>query len=158
MCPSGTATPPLADLPSDFRPAFDVLDADHDGKISRDDLRSFYSTASFPADDDVIGSMISVADSNKDGFVEYDEFERVLGCRESSKRGGAGIMEDVFRVMDRDGDGKVGRDDLKGYMEWAGFYATDEDIMAMIRLGGGDEKEGVSFDGLLKILALDFVD
>lgn len=150
---------------SDFRPAFDVLDADHDGKISKDDLRMFYAGFSRnDADDDVIGSMMSVADFNKDGFVEYDEFERVLdGASEkkkssSSTRSGSGVMEDVFKVMDKDGDGKLSVDDLKSYMQWAGFDASDDDIKAMIKLAccsGGGDKDGVTFDDFLKILALD---
>lgn len=100
-----------------------------------------------------------VADSNKDGYVEYDEFEKVLeASKERGKRekSGCSVMEEVFRAMDRDGDGIVGPDDLRVYLKWAGFKAHDEDIEAMIRLGcvdGGDEAQGVSFDGLLKILA-----
>ncbi|KAK9288465.1 hypothetical protein L1049_016922 [Liquidambar formosana] len=159
MCPSGTTLRSQTTARSEFRPAFDVLDADRDGKISPDDLRTFYSgfaNTSAAADEDIIGSMISVADSNKDGFVEYDEFERVLGCGNGERRsGGGGVMEDVFKVMDKDGDGKVSHEDLKSYLSWAGFPASDEDIRAMIRLGGGDETGGVSFDGLLKILAVD---
>lgn len=156
MCPSGrtlTSETP-SNLGSDFRSAFEVLDADRDGKISRDDLRVFYSGfSSAGADESVIGSMIKVADSNDDGFVEYDEFERVLGCDKKSFSGG--LMEEVFKVMDKDGDGKLSHDDLKSYMNSAGFPATDEDITAMIVMGGGDEKEGVSYQGLLKILAVD---
>ncbi|KAF8394686.1 hypothetical protein HHK36_020903 [Tetracentron sinense] len=153
MCPSGT-TPrrePAGRL--DIRPAFDVLDTDRDGKISQDDLRTFYAGSKTATTEEDMGSMIKAADSNKDGFVEFEEFERVLDCRKSYS--GNGVMEDVFRVMDKDGDGKVGFDDLRSYMNWARFSATDEDIIAMIRLGGGDEKEGVCFEGLLKILAVD---
>lgn len=162
MCPTGSSLRQAAAVRSEFRPAFDVLDADRDGKISREDLRHFY--AGFPdgmgGDDEAIRSMMQVADSNKDGFVEYDEFERLLDCRTSARNRGCvagGVMEDVFKVMDRDGDGKVGVEDLKSYMKWAGFSATEEDIKAMIRLGGGDEHGGVSYDDLLKILAVDYV-
>lgn len=158
MCPTGSilengtkATPS-----SNLRSAFDVLDADGDGKISHDDLRTFYGGSS---EEDVIGSMISLADSNKNGFVEYEEFERVLNGRKGEKNGrnaGLNVMEDAFRVMDKDGDGKVGHEDLKSYLNWAGFEARDEDVKAMIKLAGGDDSNngGVTFEGLLKILSV----
>ncbi|PPS15432.1 hypothetical protein GOBAR_AA05138 [Gossypium barbadense] len=156
MCPSERSLSRPAKTKSsstEFRSAFEVLDVDRDGKISREDLRIFYSgfcsgNSGFD-DDEMIGTMISLADSNSDGFVEYEEFERVLGLS------GFGVMEDVFKVMDKDGDGRLSHEDLRSYMKWAGFSASDEDIKAMIRLGGGDGN-GVSFNGLLKILALNF--
>lgn len=183
MCPTGTTTTTLRRSTAaggpDFRPAFEVIDADRDGKISKDDLRAFYdgfsdtgsSSKGFSgtgssgkgfsgtgsSDDDIIGSMMLVADSNSDGYVEYEEFERVLEQRSRNGSGssGSGVMEDVFRVMDRDGDGRVGHEDLRSFLKWAGFgEASDEDIKAMITLGGGDENQGVTFEGLLKILAL----
>jgi calmodulin len=43
-------------------------------------------------------------------------------------------------------------------MQWAGFDAPDDDIKAMIKLAGcaaGGDEEVVTYDGLLKILALD---
>lgn len=156
MCPSGRTLAASTTSTSDLRPAFDVLDADRDGKISKDDLRAFYAGfSSSGADESLIRAMMSAADSNSDGFVEYAEFERVLACPKSSEFGG--VMKDVFKVMDRDGDGKLSHEDLKSYMNSAGFPATDEDIKAMIKLGGGDENEGVSYAGLLKILAVDQV-
>nr|AZL94085.1 calmodulin-like protein 11 [Carica papaya] len=154
MCPSDRILRPAAAARSDFRSAFDVIDADHDGKISGDDLRMFYVGyyGGGSGDvDDLIGTMMKVADSNKNGFVEYDEFESVLkGHNGISCGGGGGLMEDMFKVMDKDGDGRLSHQDLKSYMELAGFPASDEDISAMIRLAGGDDKEGVSLDGLLK--------
>ncbi|KAL8484813.1 hypothetical protein ACS0TY_027198 [Phlomoides rotata] len=162
MCPTGTKLQQSRkrNQKSNLRSAFDVLDADGDGRISYDDLRAFYVAQHISgpggSDEDVIESMISAADSDNDGYVEYDEFERVLnGGKGKSKNGRAnGAMEDAFRVMDKDGDGKVGHEDLKNYLNWAGLEARDEDVRAMIRLGGGDENGGVTFDGLLKILSV----
>ncbi|GMJ02122.1 Ca2+-binding protein 1 [Hibiscus trionum] len=155
---------------SAFRSAFDVLDGDGDGKISREDLKKFFEAtfhfpnATFDDDDKMIEAMISLADSDNDGFVEYDEFHRVLGLSESEQTAswsGFEVMGDVFKVMDKDGDGRLSYEDLKIYMKWAGLSAEDEDIKDMIRFGGaaaadGNENEGVSFDGLLKILGVDF--
>ncbi|KAK8511256.1 hypothetical protein V6N13_013673 [Hibiscus sabdariffa] len=164
MCPSDrNLNRPENGVPAtDFRPAFEIIDADRDGKISREDLRRFYAGFSngFDRDEEeeMIGTMISLADSNKDGFVEYEEFERVLGGNKKKFPSGYAMMEDVFKVMDKDGDGRLSHEDLKSYMNWAGFPASDEDIKAMITLagGGGDGENGVTFDGLLKILAVDF--
>ncbi|KAK9147078.1 hypothetical protein Sjap_006981 [Stephania japonica] len=161
MCPPGRErlVGRTSDGMSDMKQAFDVIDADGDGKISAEDLRAFYSGTSPIAiaaatTEDDIGSMISVADSNRSGFVELDEFEQVLKCRTTTSDNEMAMMEDAFKVMDRDGDGLVGLEDLRSYMEWAGFELGDEEIRAMIRLGGGDESSGVCYQGLLKILAV----
>lgn len=149
MCPTGTSNSlfPARNI-TDLRSAFDVLDVDHDGKISHEDLKTSYTDA----DDDVIVTMMTVADSNKNGYIEYDEFEKVL------KRGNDcsnGVMEDVFKTMDRDGDGKVGYEDLRSYLNAAGLDVNDDEIKAMIRLGGCDsDSDGVTFDKFIKILAV----
>ncbi|PKU82932.1 calcium-binding protein CP1-like [Dendrobium catenatum] len=143
----------LAAQTQEIQSAFDVLDADSDGRISRDDLRSFFSR--FPAaSDEVICAMISAADTDRNGYVEFAEFESILhaggGCV-----AGDGIMDEAFRMMDRDGDGRVGFEDLKAYLRWAGMPADDEDVREMICSGGCDEASGVAFDDLLRILAVD---
>ncbi|CAI0466932.1 unnamed protein product [Linum tenue] len=163
MCPSGrTLVAGMGSAAPELKSAFDVLDADRDGKISRDDLRRFYAgfTNSGEEEEDMIGTMMSVADSDKDGFVGYEEFERVLGGNQSSSSSSSAagaVMADVFRAMDKDGDGKLSHGDLKSYMHSAGFDASDDDIRAMIRLGagGGGENDAVSFEDLLRILAVE---
>ncbi|KAJ6795534.1 caltractin [Iris pallida] len=164
MCPTGrhsllpaaaSSSSAAAAISPDLLPAFNVLDADRDGKIGRDDLKSFYSSRSGPdsLSDDAIGAMISAADSDRDGFVQFEEFESVLGRRQPT---GGSIMEEVFRVIDRDGDGRVGFADLKSYLELAGMGAGDDDVRAMIRMGGGDEEQGIGLESFVRILTVGF--
>lgn len=170
MCPTGRYLgldlSAVAGAGGDLRPAFDVLDADRDGRISREDLKSFYATAGTTAgerfDDEDLAAMIAAADADRDGFVQYDEFERLLAgrARADAHAGGAGgrrsAMEDAFRLMDRDGDGKVGFEDLKAYLGWAGMPVADEEVRAMIRVaGGGNGDEGVGIEALARLLAVD---
>ena len=146
MCPTGTSLLPSR-KPTDLRSAFDILDVDRDGKISHNDLKLFYADAG----DEIIGTMMTVADLNNDGYVEYEEFENVL---RTNKNGiSSCVMEDVFNDMDRDGDGKVGHGDLRSYLRSAGIEVTDDDIKAMVGLGD-DGNDGVTFEGFLKILAI----
>ncbi|KAG8063635.1 hypothetical protein GUJ93_ZPchr0003g16764 [Zizania palustris] len=158
MCPGGRYARldvPACAAPGDLRPAFDVLDADRDGRISREDLKSFYANAptSERFDDDDIAAMIAAADADSDGFVQYDEFESLLG-RAAAGPGCRSTMEDVLRMMDRDGDGKVGFDDLKAYLGLAGMPADDEEIRAMIRVAGGGSGGGgcVGLEALAVVL------
>ncbi|KAK8989409.1 hypothetical protein V6N11_063835 [Hibiscus sabdariffa] len=166
MCPSerNLNRPDNGFLASDFRSAFEILDVNRDGKINKEDLRRFYAGFSngFNDDDEMIGTMISLADLDRDGFMEYEEFVCVLRGHKKKVPSGYGVMEDVFRVMDKDGDERLSHQDLKSYMnwvkqtDWVGFSVSDEDIKAMIRLGSGDGGNCVTFDRLLKILAVDF--
>lgn len=165
MCPTGSSTHLFrVKKDSNFHSAFDVLDTDRDGKISREDLQAFYggipsNALGICSDEDVIGSMIHHADSNKDGYVEYNEFEKILMSRNLEEfikhdDGRLSFMKDAFRLMDKDGDGKIGHEDLKDYLKCTGFDASDEDVKAMIKLGGGHQNGGVTFQGFLKILAV----
>ncbi|KAG6483973.1 calcium-binding protein CP1-like [Zingiber officinale] len=161
MCPSGRphrSDPSPSAASRSLRPAFDVLDADRDGRISRDDLKAFFSSSSglgaAPLSEEDIASMISAADADRNGLVEFEEFERIL-CG-GGGGGSAAVLAEAFGVMDRDGDGKLGFGDLKAYLEMAGLPADDNDVRGMIRMAGGDATDGVSFDSLLMILAVDF--
>jgi calmodulin len=151
MCPSRRDPTTALGGPSPvLRPAFDVLDSDRDGRISHADLKKFYSdlASSASISDEEIAAMISAADSDKNGFVDFNEFERVLTRR---KRENSALME-IFQLIDRDGDGKVGFDDLKAHLQKVGLDLGDEEVKSMIDMAGGGLDGGVSFDGLVKLL------
>jgi Ca2+-binding EF-hand superfamily protein len=79
------------------------MDRDGDGKVSRDGF------AGIPAN-------FARWDSNKDGFITLEEAARM--AQEVASRGGAaagqGAMADRLKAMDRDGDGKISKDEFRG--------------------------------------------
>ncbi|KAF7852053.1 hypothetical protein BT93_L1142 [Corymbia citriodora subsp. variegata] len=112
------------------------------------------------SDEDVLVTMMAVVDANRDGFVEFEEFKRrgregrEDKLKEDAVAGGR-LMEDVFRSMEKDGDGRLSYEDLRSYMVWAGQGTSEDEIKVIIRLGGSRKAEGVSLDGLMKVLAVD---
>jgi len=63
--------------------AFSVLDKDGDGKIDLSDLQDFFTGSGFSVGKGLsreeMEGMISVADADKSGSVDFDEFQRILG-------------------------------------------------------------------------------
>lgn len=65
----------------DFRLAFEAIDADKDKLISFNDLKAFLYTAGEKRTDEEINEMISDADLDGDGFINFEEFTRLMAIR-----------------------------------------------------------------------------
>ena len=63
-----------ADQLAELRKAFDVMDANHDGFVTKDELKNLLKGLGEDVTDEVVDEMISIADANGDGKVEFEEF------------------------------------------------------------------------------------
>ena len=63
-----------ADQIAELRKAFDVMDANKDGFVTKDELKNLLKGLGEDVTDEVVDEMISIADANGDGKVEFDEF------------------------------------------------------------------------------------
>ena len=82
---------------SPFQLAFKVLDVDCDGKISHHDLHMSYGSVvgqhhHDTNKGDIIDSMMVVADTNGDGFVEYEEFKTPIPVQTADKSSNVKIL------------------------------------------------------------------
>ncbi|XP_078444267.1 ca2+-binding protein 1 [Wolffia australiana] len=146
MCPRGSSYG--EEREEQLRPAFEALDVDGDGRIGREDLKSVFG---IDRPDALIDSMIDSADVDRDGYVAFQDFSKII-LRQRRRGSSHGILTEAFEAMDRDGDGLLGFDDLKslmGLLGCPGLAVSDDDIRAMIGLAGGGP---VSFQNFLKVL------
>eukprot|EP01018_Ginkgo_biloba_P010989 Gb_05639 [translate_table: standard] len=168
MCPSGRngqknfiLQETGLDNPSNMRQAFSVLDRDGDGRIVFSDLQEFFSRGlgkNMSKED--IESMIYVADLNRNGSVEFEEFEKIINMFKEKAKGKKvqedsemSLLKEAFTIMDRDGDGVVSLADLNGLMDVAMQRPmSQEDVVAMIEVAGGSVNSGVCYEDFVGMM------
>jgi Ca2+-binding EF-hand superfamily protein len=62
----------------DLREAFECFDKDGDGGMSVAELRDMAHAMGWGMSDTDLHDMISAADTNSDGFVDFREFQRLI--------------------------------------------------------------------------------
>jgi len=153
--------------------AFSVLDKDGDGKISLLDLQHFFSLGKGLSREEM-EAMISVADADNSGSVDFEEFRRILQLNmpeiqeikdsrsNSDDDGEMWALKEAFNVMDRDGDGIVSAEDLKTFLsssiatgggsgESCNVIMSDEDLAEMIEAAGGTANCGVCYEDFVRM-------
>jgi Ca2+-binding EF-hand superfamily protein len=85
---------------------FERMDTNKDGKISKDEAKNFIAQA------------FDRIDTNKDGFIDKEELRRFVARNMAAGGGAAGGSAVVggpdFDALDKDADGRLTRDELKG--------------------------------------------
>lgn len=66
------------DTEQEVKEAFAVFDKNNDGKISADELRVVMSKLGEKLSEEEIDEMIREADLDGDGFIDYEEFVKLL--------------------------------------------------------------------------------
>ena len=59
---------------AELKKAFDVMDANKDGVVTKDELRTLLKGLGEEVTDEVVDEMINIADENGDGKVQFEEF------------------------------------------------------------------------------------
>ena len=63
-----------AEQSEELKKAFEVMDANKDGVVTKDELKSLLKGLGEEVTDEVIDEMIKIADENGDGKIQFDEF------------------------------------------------------------------------------------
>ena len=63
-----------SDQIAELKKAFDVMDANKDGVVTKDELKNLLKGLGEDVTDEVVDEMIAIADENGDGKVQFEEF------------------------------------------------------------------------------------
>lgn len=122
---------------SSLRATFGDLDTDGDGRLSREELKTGYRRSSLPLVN--IDKVIHSCDIDKNGFVDYTEFlTAALDWQSLLNRE---LLENAFRMFDRDSSGTITKDELKAILK--GEEAQGDEVWEMLIQQADKNGDGV---------------
>lgn len=68
----------IIDKMMEVKQAFDLCDTSLDGRIDKNELKMYFSKLSISISDKEIDNMMHVADTNHSGYIEFEEFIKIM--------------------------------------------------------------------------------
>merc|ERR1712203_1146998 len=131
-----------ADVQSALREAFDMSDADKDGRVTHKELAQVLQKLKINANMDTLMGMIKKIDTDNSGTVEFNEFvdclTPCLTCKE----------------FDNDGNGYIEADELRQKLEeMSGEVVTEAEVADMIKQVNMDGDGKINYEEFKKLMA-----
>ena len=63
-----------AEQAAELKKAFQVMDSNGDGVVTKDELKNLLKGLGEDVTDDIVDEMIKIADENGDGKIQFEEF------------------------------------------------------------------------------------
>ena len=69
-----------ADQIAELRNSFAAIDANHDGQVSKDELKAHLQKLGDNVTDDVVDELMGKVDENGDGKIDFEEFVKAVSA------------------------------------------------------------------------------
>lgn len=122
-------TPELIQI---IRKAFDDVDKDHDGKIPVKDIGQVMNALNDKISDSELKKMLKELELTSSSSIKFDEFIYIL-TRKMRETDAEEELQEAFKVFDRDGDGKIPKDELSLIMKSIGEPLSQEELDQFIK-------------------------
>jgi Ca2+-binding EF-hand superfamily protein len=131
----------------DFKNVFDGHDDDKSGTIDEAELGSVLRGLGCPTDMDTIGLVFGEIDVDKSGYVDFDEFIKILRRFHEEE---LNRLQDIFQESDWDHNGLLDLKELKFLVASLGYHPTPEEARMVHDYG----QRGASFQECVKLVNL----
>ncbi|KAI0980463.1 hypothetical protein GJ496_002869 [Pomphorhynchus laevis] len=116
---------------------FRLIDFDHDGKISREDLKHALIAVGKDPKPEVIDQIMSNVDTDKSGDIEFNEFLKVVSIKRGNEvdkpnESADDDGETLFQAFDKNHDGFISIEEIKMTMLDLGEYLSENDLNEMM--------------------------
>lgn len=137
----------------DLKLVFDTFDENREGFITLDELEGLLNRIGLFVPTKEMDELVGNLDSNKDGLVDFEEFQEFVRGRERGKIG-EGDLKEAFDVFDGDGDGLITVEELGRVLRSLGLKEGSkvEDCKEMIKKVDVDGDGMVNFDEFKRMM------
>ena len=134
----------------EIKEAFDLFDSDLSGTIDVKELRGAMTAHGLAMTNEKIMEILDKVDSDSNGRIDFEEFLTIMSSRmDDSDKG----IENIFRIFDGAGEGKITVEDLQRIAEQLGDNPQPGDLQEMIDMvQNGDPKGFVNLEEFAKIV------
>eukprot|EP00042_Codosiga_hollandica_P021850 m.78178 g.78178 ORF g.78178 m.78178 type:complete len:173 (-) comp50547_c0_seq1:97-615(-) len=136
----------------ELREVFLLCDQDQSGSIDWRELRAGLRALGFAIRKREAKGMIREADSDGNGFLEFDEFVTLVEALSQHERNLHREILEGFRMFDVAGTGFISASDLKTICSEVGETIGDSELRDMIEVGDADGDGKISQDEFVKIM------
>ncbi|KAL4218120.1 hypothetical protein ACF0H5_022856 [Mactra antiquata] len=113
----------------DIEDTFNLLDSDHDGRLSKKELETLLRYNGSLKSDSEMEELLAPIDSDHNGSIDYEEFKKYVlekGILNSLADEVCYEMKDAFNAFDKNGDGYIDKAELKKVLTQIGDKMPEE--------------------------------
>ncbi|XP_078313190.1 uncharacterized protein LOC144619408 isoform X2 [Crassostrea virginica] len=123
-----------------------MFDNDKSGYINTRELLTVMRAFKQDPTQAEVQELMKKLDTNENGKIEYEEFEKYLVDHYKSPQESQDTMMEAFKLFDKDGSGEIDAEELKEAMMRLGDQLTQEEAEDMIKSADIDK------DGKINII------
>uniref|UniRef100_UPI00358F47B3 troponin C, skeletal muscle-like n=1 Tax=Myxine glutinosa TaxID=7769 RepID=UPI00358F47B3 len=139
---------------AEFKAAFDLFDEDGGGDISTKELGKVMRLLGQEPTKEELDAVIEEVDEDASGTIDFEEFlvMMVRQMKEDTKGASEAELAEAFRILDRNQDGYLDREELEIVLGMTEETVSTIEIDELMRDGDKNNDGRIDFDEFLKMM------